>query len=199
VSEPVHPPSTHAIPPPVRQNITTIAELLRSFEERASGHQRAIEAIIRRVGRPKTLYGLVALVAAWMIYNVVARWMTWPLFDPPPFNLLCTILSVFSAAVTTMVLTAQLRLRGDSERRAHLELQVSLLAEQEATKVIQMLEELRRDLPNVRDRHDEMAEAFQEAIDPKSVISTLEETLERTVSEGPAPRQRKHGRDDAPR
>jgi uncharacterized membrane protein len=76
-----------------------------------------------------------------------------------------------------MVLTAQNRQDREGEQRAHLELQVSLLAEQKTTKIISLLEELRHDLPVVKDRKDRIADAMQERVDPQAVLSALEDTM----------------------
>jgi len=73
----------------------------------------------------------------------------------PPRSIGCKgAFGLFGALVATTVLTAQNRQNVENERRAHLELQVNLLAEQKVTKIIALLEELRRDLPIVRDRRD---------------------------------------------
>ncbi len=68
-----------------------------------------------------------------------------------------------------MVLIEQNRLGKLAERRAHLDLKVTLLTEQKAAKLIDLLEELRRDLPNVRDRHDPEAAELKQAMDPHGV------------------------------
>ena len=81
---------------------------------------------------------------------------------------------LFDALIATTVLVAQSRLNRESEQREHLQLQVNLLAEQKATKIIALLEELRRDLPIVRNRRDPEAEAMAQAVDPKAVLSALE-------------------------
>jgi uncharacterized membrane protein len=54
------------------------------------------------------------------------------------------------------------------KRQAHLELQINLLTEQKTSKLIKLIEELRRDLPMIEDRFD-----------PESVIAALDEYLER--------------------
>ncbi|MGB8299016.1 MAG: hypothetical protein WCG85_26595 [Polyangia bacterium] len=59
------------------------------------------------------------------------------------------------------------------EERSHLDLQVNLLAEHKVAKLIALVEELRRDLPMVRDRIDREADAMQEAVDPNAVIEVL--------------------------
>ena len=57
----------------------------------------------------------------------------------------------------------------------HLELQVNLLTEQKTTKIIRLLEELRHDLPMVKDRHDPEAAALQKPMDADGVLAALEQ------------------------
>jgi uncharacterized membrane protein len=56
-----------------------------------------------------------------------------------------------------------------------LELQVNILTEQKTTTLIRLLEELRRDLPMVRDRHDPDAATLQVPTDAKQILTALEE------------------------
>ena len=60
---------------------------------------------------------------------------------------------------------------------------MNLLAEQKVTKIIALLEELRRDLPMVSDRVDPVAVAMQEGIDPQAMMSVLETAIEGLTSE----------------
>ncbi|MCY7386852.1 MAG: hypothetical protein LH481_02125, partial [Burkholderiales bacterium] len=53
-----------------------------------------------------------------------------------------------------------------------------LLTEQKTTKIIQLLEELRRDLPNVRDRLDPETEVLQHPTNPQQVVTTMEHRRE---------------------
>jgi uncharacterized membrane protein len=75
-------------------------------------------------------------------------------------------------------LTTQNRQAKKSSHRANLELQVNLAAEQKIAKLIALLEELRRDLPSVRDRVDPVADAMSEPADPHTVMAALEEKIE---------------------
>lgn len=168
----------HPVPSHVTENIDTIAQLHAAYGSRVSRHQRAIEALTYQLGQPRSLYVLVVAVCSWASYNAVAKWTGWPAYDRPPFYGLQGALTLYAAIVATTVLTAQNRQNHEAERRAHLELQVSLIAEQKATKIISLLEELRRDLPNVRNRKDAVAEAMQERANPADVLSALESTME---------------------
>ena len=94
--------------------------------------------------------------------------------------------------MTTVVLITQNRQAKLSERHMHLDLQVNLLTEQKTAKLIELLEELRRDLPNVRDRRDAEAEVMQRAAEPLRVIAALEEQTVEAAREAIA-----EGQDDA--
>jgi uncharacterized membrane protein len=87
----------------------------------------------------------------------------------------------------TIVLITQTRQGKLAEQRAQLDLQVSLLAEQKTAKLIALIEELRRDLPNVKDRHDPQAVAMEQATDPHTVLGALEETLEESQQKATGP------------
>jgi uncharacterized membrane protein len=76
---------------------------------------------------------------------------------------------------TTIVLIAQNRQTKREQQHAHLDLQVNMLTEQKVTKLIHLMEELRRDLPMVRDRHDAQAMVMQEWADTAQVLTAIEE------------------------
>jgi hypothetical protein len=55
-------------------------------------------------------------------------------------------------------------------------IEVAILSEQKLAKVIQLLEESRRDNPLVHNRVDEEAEAMAQPADPQSVFVAIKET-----------------------
>lgn len=60
-------------------------------------------------------------------------------------------------------------------------MQMSLLTEQRTAKIIDLLEELRRDMPSVQNRVDLEAEALTKTVDPHEVLATLETKLEEAL------------------
>lgn len=190
----VDPSEARDVPNHVSENIERVARLHHVEGARVSRHQRAVEATAQWLGRPQTLYFFIPIVAAWVVYNAGAAARGWRAPDPPPFFWLQGTLTLYASLVATAVLTAQNQQTRENVRRAHLELQVSLLAEQKATKVIALLEELRRDLPNVANRRDSEAEAMQTRPDPKSVLAALENTMEMPSSEPGEPEGKGHPR-----
>jgi uncharacterized membrane protein len=89
--------------------------------------------------------------------------------------LLAGILSLAALVSTTVILIAQNRQTRIEQQHMHLALQVNLLTEQKVAKVINLLEELRRDLPMVKDRYDPQADSLARQTDAKQVLSAIEE------------------------
>jgi uncharacterized membrane protein len=147
-------------------------------EEQVDRHQRLVERITYAIGRPATIYVTLVLVGAWVAYNLLSPALSLPEFDPPPFSRMQGVIGVAALLMTTMVLTTQNRQGRHAEQRAHLDLEVNILAEQKIAKLIALVEELRRDMPNVHDRTDSVAEKMTRALDPGAVIAALEETLD---------------------
>src|SRR5262245_26342573 len=63
-------------------------------------------------------------------------------FDPFPFSLLTMIVSLEAIFLSTFVLISQNRASQQADKRAHLDLQVNLLAEQEMTTILELLKRL---------------------------------------------------------
>lgn len=157
----------------ISQNVESILVLHRRESQTITSSQRRLERVSRFLGRPLYLIGVVGFVALWVAYNWGASVVHLRPFDPPPFAWLDGILTFTALMTTTIVLIAQNRQAKLEQQRAHLDLQVNLLTEQKVTKLIHLLEELRRDLPMVRDRHDPQAAAMQEGADTGRVASAL--------------------------
>ena len=60
-------------------------------------------------------------------------------FDPYPFSLLTLVVSLEAILLTGFVLISQDRMTKLADRRAHLDLQVNLLAEQELTAILKVV------------------------------------------------------------
>ena len=85
--------------------------------------------------------------------------------------------------MTTVVLITQWRQNRATELRRHLDLQVNILVEQKVTKLIELVEELRRDLPQVEDRHDPEVEALKQQVNPHEVVSSFNQLIKEAARE----------------
>src|ERR1700686_385602 len=172
-----NPPASDAVPASISQNIEAIGAYYKREQRRIGRAQRLLEHLGDAIGRPVFLGAIVIFVALWISINVMATRLGIAAFDPPPFAGLQTIVSVAAVLITTIVLIGQNRLAKLEQRRGHLELQVNILTEQKTTTLIRLLEELRRDLPMVRDRHDADAATLQVPTDPTQILTALEKEL----------------------
>lgn len=174
---------TAPLPDPISQNIEAIVALHTNAERKVPQHQRVVEAVTAFFGRPAFLYGILLVTALWMIFNFFPQRFGLQQFDPPPFNWLELSLSLGSLLMSTGVLIKQNRQEMLAEQRAQLSLQLNLLSEQKIAKLIALVEELRCDLPMVKDRYDPEAEVMKQPTDPQMVMTTLEETLAQELAE----------------
>jgi len=162
------------LPDHVSHNIEAIRLLHRRADENLSRSHRPIETVSALLGRPAFFYSIVLFVTLWVLLNLCAPlWAIAP-FDPPPYFWLQGLVGLGALLTTTIVLITQTRQGKLAEQRAQLDLQVSLLAEQKTAKLIALLEELRRDLPEVTNRHDAEAAAMEQATDPHAMLDALE-------------------------
>jgi len=159
---------------PVEEHARTIAEIHHDAQEGLGAHQRGIERLTTWLGRPRALYFIVAALGGWTAVN--SLWSR--AWDPPPFPLLQGIVTALGLLTAMMVLITQNRLARHSERRAQLDLHISLLSEQRTAKLVQLVQQLRHDLPSVKDREDPEAEALQSRSDPREVLASLNERID---------------------
>lgn len=102
--------------------------------------------------------------------------------DQQPFSWLQGLLSLLSLLVTTSVLITQKHQEKITEQRRHLDLQVNLLVEKKVMKLIDMIDDLRKDLPNIENKQDPQVEAMKEPVDPHTVLKSLNETMQNATS-----------------
>jgi uncharacterized membrane protein len=174
ISPPQGPDRAETISAQVSSNIKSIADFHDREEGKLGDSERRLDRVGDVIGRPFYLAGILSLVVLWIGGNVVARHLGAVPFDQPPFPALQGAMTFAALLTTTIVLIAQNRLTRIETQRSQLDLQVNLLTEQKVTKLIHLLEELRRDLPMVKDRHDPEASALQQRIDTAQVLVALE-------------------------
>jgi uncharacterized membrane protein len=165
--------SDQVLPEHVIKNIEAIASHHQRHQQETSKDRRVLEKIANFFGKPQFLYTQIIFFAIWIGCTGLAERKLIPK-NFPLFDLHFHGLEVASLLITTEVLIYQNRQEKLSEERSHLMLQLHLLTEQEITKMISLIEELRRDLPNVKDRHDLEAEVMKQATDPQAILEMLQ-------------------------
>ena len=162
------------LPNSVNENLGTIAAHYERNEERVSRSQAIVEKSSHYLGSPAYVVGNMVFIVGWIAWNLIAPGFGFTQFDEPPFFWLQGFIGLNALLISTTVLIRQNRMAKLAEHNAHLHLQISLLAEEKASKIIAMLEELRRDSPDVPDKVDDEAHELAESADTHVVLEAIE-------------------------
>jgi uncharacterized membrane protein len=122
----------------VSKNIESILKLEEEDEKDRSSLHRVSHKIGWFVGTIYFVVFQVIAVLCWVLWNVHASGR----FDPYPFPVLSSVLAFEAVLLTSFVLIRQNAMDLQSERRNHLDLQINLLAEKEATSILKALGEI---------------------------------------------------------
>jgi len=154
-----------------RQNVLAMRQLEEAAMAKRTGADRVAAAIARFCGQMTFVWIHVVLFAAWIGYNTLPWFKQ---FDPYPYTFLTLVVSLEAIFLSTFILISQNYDMRISERRNQLDLQINLLAEQENTKALQMLERIAKKVgANIGD--DPQVRALEEATRPESLIEQIDE------------------------
>jgi uncharacterized membrane protein len=161
---------------PAQYNIDAIAKLEHDALDRRTPTERVSDVITKLVGNMGFLLAQLILISSWGLVNlhVIPGLKA---FDPFPFGVLALVISSESVFLTIFVLISQSRMARQSERRSHLDLQVGMLAEQELTTILQMLEKLCQHMGVNVDSSKQEVQSFSKTTDVHKLASELEDKL----------------------
>jgi uncharacterized membrane protein len=161
---------------PTQYNIDAIAKLEHAALDRRTPTERVSDVITKLVANVGFLLAQLVLIAGWCRVNLhVIPGLK--VFDPFPFGVLALLVSSESVFLTTFVLISQSRMARQSERRAHLDLQVGMLSEQELTTILQMLQKLCQHVGMNVDSSKQEVQSFSKTTDVSKLASELEDKL----------------------
>jgi uncharacterized membrane protein len=160
-------------PDHVDKAVRSVSQLHSQHHERTPAPQRAVNRMAASMGRPRFIVLAVFSATVWIAVNLMASRFGLEAVDPPPFPWLELTATLFSLLLVMLVLVAQ---RHEDQLNAHrdtLTLELAILSEHKIAKVIQLLEELRRDSPHIEDRDDPQAMQMAEPADAGSVLDAV--------------------------
>jgi uncharacterized membrane protein len=127
------------------RNIESILKLEHDDQQSMSALQKSFHTVGWFVG---TVYFIILqciCLIAWVVLNAGPLSLPSP-FDPYPFPLLSAVLAFEAVLLTSFVLIRQSANDLQSDRRNHLDLQINLLAEEEATAILRLLRKVAQKL-----------------------------------------------------
>jgi uncharacterized membrane protein len=164
----------------VRKTAQAIAELHAAHRAGSTPAERRLERLVSHLSTPWFI-GLVTIaVTAWIGSSALSA------FDPMPYPLLQGVLTLLAVYISLAILTAQRRAGVLADLRAQVTLEHCILTEHKAAKMIELLEELRRDHPAIANRTDGQADALAQPTDPKLVADAIVASHEE-IKEGASP------------
>lgn len=119
---------------PELRNIQAIIGLERGTRDSRSAVERLTDTVSNRASSASFVVAHIVWFTTWIGLNLHRS-----AFDPFPFNLLTLAVSLEAIVLTGFVLMAQSRMTQQADKRAHLDLQINLLAEQELTAILKVL------------------------------------------------------------
>jgi len=155
----------------VQRNIHALLERRRSEENRRTPQQRLADAITRFTGSMKFVFIHLVLFGLWILVNL--PWSPLPKFDPT-YVVLAMFASVEAIFLSTFVLISQNRMAEQADKRADLDLQVSLLAEHEITRLITLVRAIAARIDVEESKDPELTE-LQRDVAPERVLDVMEE------------------------
>ena len=159
----------------------TTSHLRASHRLEASLMQSAVDRLTATIGWPGFVGLLSLAIVLWIASNLAVNWLGFIPLDPPPFVWLQGGTAIAAMLMVALILTSQRREDQLADDRAQLILELSISNDQKIAKIIQLLEESRRDNPAITDRIDDQAAAMATPADTDAVLSAIKELREETL------------------
>jgi uncharacterized membrane protein len=160
----------------VQSHIEMIAGHEQDFLERRTRLERVGDAIGAFAGGLRFVGLHLIVFAGWVLVNTagvggIAH------FDPYPFSLLGTAVSIEALMLASFILMRQGRVAKRSDERDHLILQVLLLSEREITASLRIQRQLAARLGMEQVANDKDTEALSQHTSIEDVAQTIKESL----------------------
>lgn len=174
-SEPAQRHAPRTVDELLRTNVEAIHRLDIKALRPVTATDRLATVIERFAGSPTFIWLHVAWFAAWILMNTVLPVRH---FDPYPFTFLTLVVSLEAIFLAAFILMSQNVSARMSERRGQLDLQINLLAEQENTKMLNMLDSIAKKV-GVTDHGDPSVKVLEQATQPEQLARQIDRVIAR--------------------
>lgn len=161
--------------PSTKGNLDLLETFKQDEEAKISVAQQRIERISAFFGSPAYFAFVVLFILAWIAINTWGAQAGWHPNDAPPFFWLQGLVCFNALLLTVAVLIRQNRMAQVAEHRSHLDLQINLLSEQKVTKILQIVDELQRELLALRKRPDSQVAEMTKPADAHALMHAIKQ------------------------
>lgn len=159
-----------------QRNIEAIAALEEAAKADRSRADRIADTISGFCGSMPFVTVHILWYGLWVFWNTLPPVPRGLQFDPFPYQFLTLVVSLEAIFLSTFILISQNRQGRIADRRNHLDLQINLLAEQENTKMLSMLEALLTH-HGISDG-DPDVQVLEESTEPMKMVEQIERIIE---------------------
>ena len=173
--------------PHIADTVRAVAQLHADHHLRSTTVEKIVDRWTATLGQPAFLGWIAGAVLLWIIANLLLRSAGYSPIDPPPFNLLGWALSAMGLVIAVLILSTQRRSDQLSELREQMTLELASLTERKVAKIIELIEEQRRDSPALKNRVDHEASEMAERTDPKAMLGAIQDSHDEMISNADTP------------
>lgn len=167
----VPPPPPESLSTSLRRNIHALEQRREAERARATLQERVALRITNFTGSMSFVYVHLLIYGGWILLNLgIVPHLGH--FDPS-FTILAMAASVEAIFLSTFVLISQNRMSHAENKRAELDLHVSLLTEHELTKLIELVTDMRRHM-NLDPTPTAEIKEISKDIAPEAVLDAIE-------------------------
>ncbi len=157
----------------VQKNIESIMRLDKHTSRQRSIAEHVADKITTFAGSTPFIIFHIVWFGGWILVNLRLIPGISP-FDPFPFSFLTLVVSLEAIFLALLVLKSQNRMTKEADKRAHIDLQINMLAEQEGTKILNMIQRIGKHL-GLEEEIDEAMQQLSQETDVNQVAKTLDE------------------------
>lgn len=158
----------------INEHVELIAKHEAEFLAQRTPAERWIDAVARSVGSLLFVAVHAMLFAFWVLFNTVLPVRH---FDPAPFSLLATVVSLEALVIASFILMRQTRLSRRQDERDHLMLQILLLTEKETTALLDVNRHMAKQLGLHTVANKPEVQELSKNVSIEDVAQTIKETL----------------------
>jgi len=160
----------------VEKNIKALVNRQMEEEKQKPFREKIGERIGRFTGNLAFIYTHAIIFGIWITWN--AGWLGLKPFDPS-FSILQITTQIEAIFLTTFILMSQNSLDAQADKRAELDLQISLLSEHELTRLIALVKGIAQKL-EVQEAKDPEIDELSKDVMPEELMDKLETEKQKT-------------------
>jgi len=158
----------------IQKHIELIAKHEQEFLDRRTRSERFGDRVAGAAGNLTFVCVHLGVFAAWIGANALPDTPHW---DPAPFSLLATIVTIEALLLASFILMRQTRIGRRADEREHLMLQLLLLTEKEITAMLDLNRQIARELGLHRAADRPLVEELSQHTSIEDVAQTIRENL----------------------